>query len=66
MHQAVEQRLAPEFLARQQPRHRDAERQGGERRDNGDAQREPDGDPFVGGEIKHSAVALIKGRHLTR
>ena len=39
MHDTVEQRLAPEILARQQPGHGDAEGQCGERRRHRDAQR---------------------------
>ena len=48
MHDAVEQRLAPEILARQQPRDRDAERQRHEGRDQRDPQRQRDRGPFSG------------------
>ena len=53
MHDAVEQRLAPEVLARQHPRDRDAERQRHDGRDDRDAQREQDRGPFVGGQGEH-------------
>ena len=53
VHHAVEQRLAPEILARQQPGDRNAERQRHHRRHDRDAQREMDRGPFVWGEIKH-------------
>ena len=57
MHDAVEQRLAPEVLARQQPGDRDAERQRHHRRHQRDAQRQADRGPFFGGEVEHHSLA---------
>ena len=62
MHEAVEQRLAPEILARQQPRDRDAERQRHHGRDDRDPQRQQDRGPFIGGEARTRRV--IYGRRL--
>ena len=53
----VEHALAPEILARQQPADGDAERQRERRRDERDAQRQRDGGPFGGGEVKHGVPA---------
>ena len=58
MHDAVEQRLAPEVLPRQEPCDGDAERQRHHGRDHGDAERQRDRGPFVGGEVKHASASL--------
>ena len=53
---AVEQRLAPEAPARQQPGDRDAERQAPPRsRPAAIRRRQPDRGPFLGGEVSHSS-----------
>src|SRR5712671_2544236 len=53
MHDPINQRLAPELLARQQPSHRNPEWKGHQARHNGYAQRQRNGNPFVGGDVEH-------------
>ena len=64
MHERVEQRFAPERLARQQRGDGDAERQRHQRRHHRNAQRQENRGPVLGGKLQHAYDAFGGTRKL--